>query len=75
MKFLISALHISERPSFSHNECCERECPHVLINIKCDFTARNMCTYFDALLAAEICAQTLDRHVYLKAKDGHIKTP
>jgi len=27
-----------------------------------------MFTYFHALLAAEVCAQTLDRHVYLKVK-------
>jgi len=31
-----------------------------------------MCTYFDALLAAEVCAQTLDRHVYLQVKQRHI---
>jgi hypothetical protein len=33
-----------------------------------------MCTYFDALLAAEVCAQTLDRHVYLQVKKTRIKT-
>jgi len=33
-----------------------------------------MCTYFDALLAAEVCTQTLDRHVYLQVKNRHIET-
>jgi hypothetical protein len=47
----------------------------MIIKIRERIYCQNMCTYLDAFLAAEVCAQTLDRHVYLQVKKRQIKTP